>query len=133
CDLTGQPLPDAPKWGNTLTTVTRYPLGAIPGVRQAFPFSLDAFDLTAGFTVEYEDVQSRGFPGDRRFRQPSFFRLKANLGLANAAQGWSLRITGDNLSNVVTRSNIQEIAGVTHLVQDVDPPRLIFGQVRWEF
>lgn len=134
CDLTGQPLYRTPKWSSTLTGNVTFPLASIPGI-SIFPlFSLAGIDLTGGLTGQYEDVQFIERTNDPRSRQPSFFRFNGNLGFENAAQGWSLRLAVQNLTDnaigIQSRGVSLSQGTFSHILE---PPRLLFGSFRWRF
>jgi len=75
CDASNRPFPFAPEWNGTLTTLARYPLASLPGIRRPLPWPFGGIDLTADFTVEYLDVSYVDVDLDPRKKQPSFFPL----------------------------------------------------------
>ena len=82
--------------------------------------------------MEYTDVFYTDVDLDPRKRQPSFFRYRTVVGLANPAQGWSLRVIGENVTDVPSSIRQGDLfAGV--FVNAEDPPRQFFGQFRWQF
>ncbi len=134
CDVSGEPLVGAPKWTSALTTHATVPATAIPGLRAASAIPLGGLHLGSGFTVEYQDTQFLNPDFDRRKRQPSFVRMKASMGIENRDQGWSLGVTAENLTNEATSALAAETpTGVGHIWQFPEPPRLIYGQLRWSF
>jgi len=134
CDLTGGPLPRAPKWNGSVTTSVRYPLASIPGVRIGTAIPWSALSLMGGVTVEYQDTLFLRETLDPRTRQGSFFRLDGNLGFGNLDQGWELRVTVENLTNEAVANNAEDIALASGAFsQWVDPPRLVFAGFRWAF
>ncbi|MGH7897605.1 MAG: TonB-dependent receptor, partial [Candidatus Binatia bacterium] len=137
CDLSGHSLSRAPHWVISTTPVLTFPATVIPGVRQWIPASAAGLGISGGFTVEFQDSQdteSLGGLGDPRARQDSFFRYRAGLGIGNRDQGWSIRVAAENLTNVATQSGSGEIQTAPgHLWQQPEPPRVVYGQMRWEF
>lgn len=132
CVATGRSFFAAPHWDITFTPSVRLPLVAIPGIGKRMPSLLGGVDWLASFTTEYIDSYYPDTDLDRRKRQPSFFRYRASLGFGNAVQGWSFRVIGENLTNEYTViRNGDLFAGV--FVAASEPPRMIFGQFRWEF
>ena len=82
-------------------------------------------------TIQYKDSQLLDEDNDPRTRQPSFIRLHGNIGFGNLAQGWSFRVTVENLTGVVTQTRIRELTfGPSKFAQIPDPPRLVFGSFR---
>jgi outer membrane receptor protein involved in Fe transport len=133
CDQSGQPLFHTPKWTSTLTPSTRIPLGSIPFLDVA-PVWITSIDWIASFTIEYQDTQFTSITNDPRTRQPSFVRFNARVGLADERHGWSLGVTGENVTNVATSAETLEVPeGPGNFVQLPEPPRLVFGYVRWSF
>ena len=112
----------------------RFPLTTfLPGSAR-LPNWLAGVDWIAGLTVEYQDVQVLTRSDDLRGRQPSFFRLGGNVGFGNPAQGWSLRVVGENLNDVATHAYIQDVPlGGGNFAGIPEPPRLVFGSFRWAF
>ncbi len=134
CDVSGEPLDGAPKWMSSLTTYAAVPFTAIPGLRAVTAIPVGGLRLGSGLTVEYQDTQFLNPDFDRRKRQPSFVRLKASIGIENRDQGWSLGVTAENLTNEATSALAAETpTGVGHIWQFPEPPRLLYGQIRWSF
>lgn len=72
--------------------------------------------------------------GPPEIRRPSFFRLGGSVGFRNSAQGWSLRLLGENLTDEATSFVVAETPAVPGLrTKFPEPPRLLFGEFRWEF
>ena len=134
CDLSGQRLFRTPPWKITVVPSVRFPLTTfLPGSAR-LPNWLAGVDWIAGLTVEYQDVQVLTRSDDLRGRQPSFFRLGGNVGFGNPAQGWSLRVVGENLNDVATHAYIQDVPlGGGNFAGIPEPPRLVFGSFRWAF
>jgi iron complex outermembrane receptor protein len=133
CDLTGRSLPQAPKWNIGMTPSVRVPLTSIPGLRGPASF-LRAIDLTSALTVRYVDTRFLSDTLDPRTRQPSFFLLDGSIGFGNASQGWSLQFRVENLTDKTTADFSRESglpSGIAFTT--LAPPRLMFGQFRWEF
>jgi outer membrane receptor protein involved in Fe transport len=134
CDLSGGPLPFAPKWTVTVTPQVTYPLSLLPGLRGRSPAFLGGIELTGALNVEWQDTHYVRETLDPRARQDSFFRLDANIGLANPDRGWDLRFTVDNLTNESVPGFINNVVVLTDtFVQFLNPPRLMFGSFRWSF
>ncbi|MGH7898175.1 MAG: TonB-dependent receptor [Candidatus Binatia bacterium] len=132
CDATGRPFFGAPEWTNTLTTLFRFPLTAIPVAGGALPPWAEGIDWTTSFTGEFIDVFYADVDLDPRKKQPSFFRYRAGIGFADSARGWSLKVTGENLTNEATSIRMGDpAAGV--FVTASEPSRMFLGQFRWEF
>jgi outer membrane receptor protein involved in Fe transport len=135
CDLSGGPLQNAPKWTMTMTPQIIYPLSLLPGLQRRAPV-LDGIELRGGLSVEYVDTHFLRESLDPRTRQGSFFRLNANIGLASPGSGWDLSFTVDNLTDesVSTFVTIPVVNTVRDtFLQFPDPPRLVFGSLRWSF
>ncbi len=137
CDLTGNSLARAPKWVGALTPIVTFPAKAIPGLRSVVPDSWSGLALGGAFTVEYvgaQDTEGLGGLGDPRSRQSSFFRYRANAGLGNPDHRWSVRVAVENLTDVSTQNGTGEVQTAPgHKWQLTEPPRVVYGQVRWEF
>ncbi|MGH7820664.1 MAG: TonB-dependent receptor, partial [Candidatus Binatia bacterium] len=132
CDATGRPFFVAPEWTITLTPLVRYPLTELPWVGGALPSYFEGVEWLSGLTMEYTDVSYVDVDLDPRKKQPAFFRWRMNLGFGNPAQGWSLRMVGENLTNEATSIRQGDLfAGI--FVSAVEPPRQFFGQFRWQF
>ncbi len=128
CDLSGRPIPRAPRWVTTLTPAVRLPLGQVPFL------GTDGIDLIGAATLEYQDAHFLDLTLDRRTRQPSFFRFDANVGFENAAQGWSLRVTMMNLGDELTSDTSREVTQAPgHYVFSAADPRHVFGEFRLDF
>ncbi|MGH7898812.1 MAG: TonB-dependent receptor, partial [Candidatus Binatia bacterium] len=91
CDLSGQPLYQAPKWKILLIPTVRFPIASLPLASRIPLVSGGGIDLVGGGSAEYVDVHFTTRSDDPRSRQPAYFRFNANVGLENVAQGWSLR------------------------------------------
>ena len=131
CDLSGRPLPWSPRWTNALTTSLFVPLRALAS---GLPAAIDGAALIPSLTVEYVDAQFLLDDLDERKRQSSFVRLRSTFGVANAAQGWSLRLNVENLTDKRTAVLINEIpTGPGHFVQIPDAPRMVSAQLRYQF
>lgn len=117
---TGKPFPFAPKWNNTLTGMLNLPL---------FDTGLE---LTASATVEQFSEQFLDVDLDERKLQDGFERYKASLGIAHPAQGWSLKVIGENLND--QHSGIRQgdlFSGV--FVEIAEQPKTVYAQFNWNF
>jgi iron complex outermembrane recepter protein len=135
CDFKGQPLDRAPKWVITLVPSIRIPLATLAGFRGLGAFVAETA-LTARMTAQYKDVHFISLTRDPRGRQPAFFRFGANVGLANAARGWEIGVTVENFTNQFSRFRTDGVplAQNAGTLFDFDePPRFVFGRVRWSF
>lgn len=135
CDLSGEPLDFAPKWISAVTANLRFPVSSIFGFLGTSPLSLPGLDLTGGLTMQYQDTHFLDVSvRDPRLRQPSFFRFDGNFGFENLAQGWSLRLVAQNFTDKFTNAIKSDVplAGGT-FYQLPEPPRLVFGELRWAF
>lgn len=120
CDATGKPFAFAPRFNSTLLGNVRLPLGG------------SGLEFTLGGAMEYLSKQYLDIDLDERKTQLAFFRYKASVGIGNPKRGWSFRIHGENLTN--ERTSIRQgdiVPGLFVSLQD--PPRTIFGQLRWAF
>ena len=133
CNLSGQQATHTPEWMGTLVSSVRLPIRGLP-LRAASLGVLSGLAFTGNLTLEYNDVQFADQSNDFRMRQPSYVRLNASVGFADEARGWSLGITGENLTDVVTVSQTRDVtlAG-GNFVHVQNPPRLFFGTFRWGF
>ena len=132
CDLTGRPLVRAPKWNVSTVASVQYPLSFLESLTGS-PI-LSGVSLTGGLTLLYEDNQYLKETLDPRTRQVSFVKLGANLGFANFDQGWSAGVFVENMTDEVTSSAVREIFQTRDaFAQSTDPPRLVFGKLRWTF
>ena len=120
CDATGRPFAFAPKLNGALTSIFT-PAWSVLGL---------SFD--GGLTAEYMSSQYLDIDLDRRKVQQPFWRYRAALGIANRAQGWSFKLTGENLTNKVTYIRQGDVAP-KQFVGITEPPRQIFGMLRWDF
>jgi outer membrane receptor protein involved in Fe transport len=119
----------------TMTPQIIYPLSLLPGLQRRAPV-LDGIELRGGLSVEYVDTHFLRESLDPRTRQGSFFRLNANIGLASPGSGWALSFTVDNLTDESVSTFVT--IPVVNTVRDTffqfpDPPRLVFGSLRWSF
>lgn len=119
-DASGKPFPFAPEWNNTLTGLVRMPL---------FDSGLE---FTASATIEQFSDQLLDVDLDERKRQEGFERYKASVGVAHPAQGWSLKVIGENLTD--QESGIRQgdlFSGV--FVEIAEQPRTVYAQFDWRF
>lgn len=130
CDLTGETPPFVADFTSSLTATVGLPLASIPGIGGFF--GRYGVEFQGGVTVEYDGDQGTGIPGDERLTQPAYSRINAHAGFGSFTQGWSFRITGDNLTNESVNRGRGMISSSNAIVQQVEPPRLIYGQLRWE-
>ena len=120
CDASGRRFAFAPKWNGTLTPMLTP------------PFDLFGLHFTVGATAEYQSWFYTDIDLDERKVQEGFWRYRASLSVGDAARGWSFKIIGENLTDEVTYIRQGDVfAGV--FVGAVEPPRQIFGQLRWTF
>lgn len=132
CDLTGETPPFVADFTSSLTATFGLPLASIPGIGAISFFDRHGIEFQGGATVEYDGDQGTGIPGDERLTQPSYSRINAHLGFGSFTQGWSFRVTGDNLTNEPVNRGRGMISSSNAIVQQTEPPRLIYGQLRWE-
>lgn len=130
CDLTGTNLPFAPEWSGALALNMRVPFDRLPLLSR---LSLDSLELIGGLDVEYQTVSTTGFPGDDRFTQGEYTRYGANIGIANPDSGWTLRVTGKNITDEAINRRTAPIPTTTNVVQDLEPPRTVYMQFRWNY
>ena len=133
CDLTGAPLVQAPHWEASLTPSVHAPLTSIRGLGALLPSFLSKVEVTQALSVQYSDNKYLNDTDDPRQRQSSYFFLDGSLGLANAAQGWSLRFRVDNITSAAIAATSYEAYPMPGVYRAVLPPRLMYGSVRWEF
>lgn len=133
CDLTGVTPPFIPKVTSSLTTSLGIPLAAVPLLGGFKSLSNNGVEIQLGFTAEYQDDQYTGLPGDERFTQAAFTRYAARFGIASTVQRWSFKVIGENLSDEAINRGRGLVNSSTVLVQQLETPRLIYGQFRWDF
>ncbi|MGH7803360.1 MAG: TonB-dependent receptor, partial [Candidatus Binatia bacterium] len=134
CDATGQPLFRTPKWASALAANLRFPLASLPRIGSLDLLSQSGIDLLGGGTAEYQDVQYLERTYDERVRQSPFVRFGLNAGIANEEQGWSLRISVENLTDRSTGVLIRDVPlGGGNFYKILEPQRLVFGAFRWTF
>ncbi len=134
CDVTGEPLFRTPKWTATLVPSLRWPLAGVLTLPTLPLLSLAGLDFVAGGRFEYQDVQYLERTFDERVRQAPFVRFGGNLGFANEAQGWSIRVNVENLTEEATDVLIRDVPlGGGNFYKILEPQRLIFGSFRWSF
>ena len=120
CDATGRPFAFAPRLNGTLLGNLRLPIGG------------SGLEFTLGGATEYMSKQYLDIDLDERKVQEPFFRYKASVGIGNPKRGWSFRVHGENLTN--ERTSIRQGDIVPGLFVNLqDPPRTVFGQLRWSF
>jgi len=119
CDLSGKPLPRAPKWTLSLTPRVTVPVGD--------------FEAFAGFTVQYTDSQFLAETLDPRSEEGSFIWLDIDVGM-RFGDGWTVTLALQNVTDKSVATVVEEI-GLAYgtYVQSVRPPRQFFAGVRWEF
>ena len=122
CDLSGKRLPRSPKFALSLTP------------RVTFPLVNNGTELFGGFTLQWTDSQFLAETLDPRSREPSFFWLDVDIGIAHPTQGWTITLAAQNLTDESVATVVEEI-GLTldTYVQTVRPPRQVFVGVRWDF
>lgn len=130
CDLTGASLPFAPEWSGALALNVHVPFDRLPLLSG---LALDSLELIGGLDVEYQTLSTTGFPGDDRFTQGEYARYGANIGITHVDAGWTLRVTGKNLTDEAINRRTAPIPTTTNVVQDLEPPRTIYMQFRWNY
>lgn len=125
CDASGKPFPFAPQWNNTLTLTARAP------VADLFGFSLGGLDLRAGMTVEHVSSQFLNIDLNPASEQPEYMRYRASAGFGNEAQGWSLSVIGENLTDEITSLRQDDISWVVGSYPE--PRRTIYSQFQLTF
>lgn len=120
CDATGRPFAFAPKINGAITTLFT------PG------WSLFGINFDAGLTGEYNSSQFLDIDLDRRKVQEPFWRFRASVGLGNPSQGWSFKLVGENLTDKVTYIRQGDVAP-KQFVGITEPPRQVYGMLRWSF
>ncbi|MGH7819207.1 MAG: TonB-dependent receptor, partial [Candidatus Binatia bacterium] len=133
CDLKGRPLEQAPHWEASLTQSVRAPLTSIPGSGGILPSLLRKVDLAPALSVQYTDNRYLNDSDDPRQRQSSYFFLDGSLGLAHASRGWSLRFRVDNITNAKISATSFEAFPMAGVYRAVLPPRVMYGEFRYEF
>ena len=134
CDQTGQPFFRSPKWTTALTGAVHVPFSSLLGPARPGLLPWDGIELIGSLTGEYRDVHFVSDTFDPRTRQPSFFRFDGSLGFGDPAEGWSLRVVAENLTNQDVKTIIREIPlGDANFTQRLEAPRLVFGSFRWAF
>ncbi|WP_372750537.1 hypothetical protein, partial [Litorivivens sp.] len=119
-DASGKSFPFAPEWNNTLTGLVRLPI------------SNTGLEFTASATIEQFSEQLLDVDLDERKLQEGFERYKASLGIAHPAQGWSLKVIGENLSDEATGIRQGDLfSGV--FVEIAEQPRTLYAQFDWRF
>lgn len=121
CNLSGRPFPFAPKWNGMLTSGLTLPFWR-------------ALELGLGLTVDYSSFQYVRENLDPRMAQDAYYRLKASIAIGNPTKGWTFRVTGENLTDEVVTVE-RSIAAPTSqgLLTFADQPRIVYGQLRWDF
>ena len=120
CDATGKAFPFAPKYNGTISA------GFTP------PISFHGIDLNAGVSGEYASWQHTDIDLDPRKIQKAYWRLRASVGFGNPGSGWSFKLIGENLTNVLSYIRRGDLAP-KQFVGIAEPPRQIYGQFRWTF
>jgi hypothetical protein len=121
-------------WATTFTPSVRFPLDSIPGGSRIPLLAAAGVDFVSALTVAWEDNQYVDRTDDPRLRQPSFFRLNGSIGVQSERQGWSVKLACENMTDVATITQAREVTlGPGNFVQLLEPPRLVFGSVRWSF
>ena len=96
------------------------------------PLFDSGLEFTASATIEQFSDQLLDVDLDERKRQEGFERYKASVGVANPAQGWSLKVIGENLTD--QESGIRQgdlFSGV--FVEIAEQPRTVYAQFDWRF
>ena len=137
CDLSGNPVQRAPMWTLSMMPVVMLPMKAIPWIRDLVPASQEGLGIASSFTIDYQDnqdVENLGGLNDFRARQSAFFKFRASFGVGNLEQGWSVRVGVENLTDKATANGTGEIQTAPgHIWQLPESPRVIYGQVRYDF
>jgi iron complex outermembrane receptor protein len=129
CDLSGLSIDRTPKWTVTVVPSVTFPLASLIPFSDAAPDWLRELDLQHSLVVEYQDVHTTSAQLDPRTRQPAFMRVGGTLGFASP-QGWSVGITGQNLTNEDVMTYSADLFAGGNLWQSSTPPRTVFGWVR---
>ncbi|MGH7896754.1 MAG: TonB-dependent receptor domain-containing protein, partial [Candidatus Binatia bacterium] len=133
CDLSGGSIHQVPKWVISVTPSVRLPLGDFPLVRTTAP-PFAAIDLIGSLSAQYHDTMIVDPTLDPRLRAPSFFSVDGGIGFENAGQGWSIRASVKNMTDVLTtEKGIQAPLLAGHFTRVAGVPRHVFGEFRWKF
>jgi len=119
CNATGKSFPFAPKLDATLSASWSTPL-------------FWGMNFSLGSTLEFQSSQLLDLDLEEKKRQGAFTRFKGNIGIGHLAQGWSFQIIGNNLTNQVTAVRKGDVFA-NQILGIQDPPREIFGQLRYTF
>ncbi len=128
CDQSGRQFPFAPEISSTLSLRLNLPLRDLVGLGGLSR----ALSLSAGTLIEYESDQLLDVDLEEKKRQGAYTRYKADIGIKNAAAGWSLRLLGENLSNTVTHVRYGDVFENV-VVGSQRQPRLFYLQFRQDF
>ncbi len=85
-DLTGEPLPFAPKWAFNLGADYSQPIG-------------NRFKLSGSVNLNYRTRQVIGFPNTPDTGEPGYELLNASLGFGAANDSWRISVFGKNLTD----------------------------------
>ncbi|HUP92460.1 MAG TPA: TonB-dependent receptor [Solimonas sp.] len=121
CDATGKRFAFAPRENGSITAALTSPWTFLGGIEPSLSMS-----------GEYASWQYTDIDLDERKIQDAYWRWRASIGIAQAAQGWSFKIIGENLTNEVTYIRQGDLAP-KQFVGIAEPPRQIYGQFRWTF
>jgi iron complex outermembrane recepter protein len=120
CDATGKPFAFAPKYNGSITA------------QLTSPWRLGDIELTSAVSGEYASWQYADIDLDDRKIQDAYWRYRASIGFSNPGQGWSFKVIGENLTDEVTYIRQGDLAP-KQFVGITEPPRQIYGQLRWTF
>lgn len=123
CDHTGWSFANAPKVSGTLSLDSRFPMA---GLWAGFG---DLMFLLGG-TLEYTSSQYTT-ADDPCCIQEAYFRYRAQTGVTSPSQGWSMRVTGVNLTNEYIIPNIGDDPALPAV--SPAPPRSVFAQFSWNY
>lgn len=130
CDLSGQPLTQAPKWEASLTPAVNLPLSSIAIV----PSFLQAIELTGSLGIQYTHERFLHESNDPRTEQPAYLVVNAGIGLRHPSQGWTLQVRVQNLTDKDYNKVAYEAApfnGTTYKTPAY--PRTVTSTIRWQF
>ncbi|MGB0220629.1 MAG: TonB-dependent receptor [Sinimarinibacterium flocculans] len=119
CDASGKPFAFAPRWNGTF------------GFHLTPPFELGGATFNLGVVAEYQSRQFLDIDLDDRKVQDAFWRTRISAGIQGAG-GWSFKLLVENLNDAATYIRQGDVMpGV--FVGALEPPRMVFGQLRWVF
>lgn len=90
-DLTGQPLPFAPKWAFNIGTDYSQPIA-------------ERFKISTSVNLNYRSKHVIGFPNSPDANEPGYALLAATIGFGDVNDKWKLSVFGKNLTDKEFRS-----------------------------